>query len=106
MTCIPRNGIKEMMGINNSISDTHKIVVNPPKGRVRNGMRIVQRSWDTYNRGFMPVLCRNGVRTRPAMSTAGIHNARKCQMTANTRCQASIIQQDTRDVFSVNTVTI
>lgn len=55
MTCIPRDGIKEMMGINNSISDTHKIVVNPPKGRVRNGMRIVQRSWDTYNRGFMPV---------------------------------------------------
>ena len=55
MTCIPRNGIKEMMRINNSISDTHKIVVNPPKGRVRNGMRIVQRSWDTYNRGFMPV---------------------------------------------------
>lgn len=55
MTCIPRDGIKEMMGINNSISDTHKIVVNPPKGRVRNGMRIVQRLWDTYNRGFMLV---------------------------------------------------
>ena len=55
MACIPRDGIKEIMGINNSISDTHKIVVNPPKGRVRNGMRIVQRSWDTYNRGFIPV---------------------------------------------------
>lgn len=35
--------------------DTHKIKISlaQPKGRVRNGMRIVQRSWD--NRGFMPV---------------------------------------------------
>lgn len=82
MTCIPRDGIKEMTKMNNSIFNTHKIKISivQPKGRVRNGMRIVQRSWDTYNHGhapiFMPEWCAYASRD-------GYHRYTQCAQMSN-----------------------
>lgn len=57
MSCVPRNGIKETVKMNNPMFDMHEITFKPPKGRIRKGMRIVQRSRHNNDPIFMPEWC-------------------------------------------------